>query len=188
MDVLCPAAGSPDASDLMHGEDLKWIPSALLTTAATALIITGTSNAQSSGTSEIQLAQFLIGTWHCSHTVGDFSGIYTTTYANTLGGRWIKQIYEFPPSEGRPAVEGEFLIGYDERNGRWLRTGAMSDGLYFSMVGKRDGDSWHYGYVLPGTSGNAVYTKKSDREYTVDGPTYPENGKPVTEHHRCMKT
>ena len=55
------------------------------------------------------------------------------------------------------------------------------------MVGTLRDNIWYYGYVLPGTAGSAVYTKKSDSEYTVDGPEYPENGKMVTEHHRCTK-
>jgi len=42
--------------------------------------------------------------------------------------------------------------------------------------------------VLPGLFGSAVYTKKSDAEFTVDGPSYPENGKQVTEHHTCQKS
>jgi len=41
--------------------------------------------------------------------------------------------------------------------------------------------------VLPGRSGGAVWTKKSDTEYTVDGPSYPANGKMVTEHHTRRK-
>jgi hypothetical protein len=166
---------------------MKRIFCGLLTAAAVSAATPRTVNGQTSAATEMQLANFLVGTWNCAHTVGDFSGTYTTTYSATLGNRWIKQIYEFPPAEGRLAIEGEFLLGYDPRNGRWLRTGAMSDGLYFTMVGRRDGDRWSYGYLLPGTTGNAVYTKKSDWEYTVDGPTYSQNGKDVTEHHRCMK-
>ena len=34
---------------------------------------------------------------------------------------------------------------------------------------------------------DATFTKKSDSEYVVDGPTYPENGVRVTEHHVCRK-
>ena len=130
---------------------------------------------------------FLIGTWSCADKVGDFSGVYSTTFTKVLGDRWIRQIYAFPAREGRAPVQGDFLIGYDPRNQRWLRTGAMSDGLYFTMVGTLRDNAWYYGYVLPGTAGSAVYTKKSDSEYTVDGPEYPENGRMVTEHHRCTK-
>jgi hypothetical protein len=55
------------------------------------------------------------------------------------------------------------------------------------MTGIRSENIWSFGYVLPSQVGNAVYTKKSVSEYTVDGPSYPENGKTVTEHHSCKK-
>jgi hypothetical protein len=32
-----------------------------------------------------------------------------------------------------------------------------------------------------------TWTKKSDAEYAIDGPEYPQNGKLVTEHHLCKK-
>jgi len=146
------------------------------------------SRAQSSAQQEIKFAQFYVGRWTCAHTVGDFSGTYTTTIENSLGNRWLRQTYDFPTlgNSSGPA-HAEYFIGYDPRNQTWLRFGAMTDGQYFAMRGKRIGDVWTWGYVLPGTSGSAVYTKKSDSEYTVDGPSYVENGKPVTEHHRCRR-
>jgi hypothetical protein len=56
------------------------------------------------------------------------------------------------------------------------------------------GDGWAWKYVSffktqkPETPGaDATFTKKSDTEYAVDGPTYPENGTLVTEHHVCKK-
>jgi hypothetical protein len=64
----------------------------------------------------------------------------------------------------------------------------MSTGQYFAMLGKRVDNVWSWNYVLPGLCGSAVYTKKSDAEFTVDGPSYPENGKVVTEHHTCRKS
>jgi hypothetical protein len=154
------------------------------------MVLSGSSclHAQSSPPTEMQFAQFLVGTWSCSHTVGDFSGTYTTTITNTLGNRWLRQTYDFPASASRPAIQGEFFFGYDPRNKHWLRTGAMSDGLYFTMVGVLRDNAWYYGYVLPGAAGTAVYTKKSNSAYTVDGPSYPENGRTVTEHHSCRKT
>jgi hypothetical protein len=155
---------------------------------AALLLLTLPAYGQATGPAGIRALDFLIGSWTCAHTVGDFSGTYSTIFTRVLGDRWIRQIYAFPADERRAAVQGDFLIGYDPRNQRWLRTGAMSDGLYFSMVGTQRGNAWYYGYVLPGTAGSAVYTKKSDSEYTVDGPEYPENGKMVTEHHRCTKT
>lgn len=40
----------------------------------------------------------------------------------------------------------------------------------------------------PETPGSdATLTRRSDTEYAVDGPTYPENGTLVTEHHVCKK-
>jgi hypothetical protein len=61
--------------------------------------------------------------------------------------------------------------------------------MYFGMYSKPASDAnWSWDYVLPGPNGHAVWTKKSDAEYTVDGPSYTENGKPVTEHHVCKKS
>lgn len=155
---------------------------AMLLTPRTAL------HAQSAAQDEIKFAQFYVGTWSCAHTVGDFSGTYTTTIENSLGNRWLKQTYDFPTLGDAPGpAHAEYFIGYDPRNQSWLRFGAMTDGQYFAMRGKRSGNVWTWGYVLPGTSGSAVYTKKSESEYTVDGPSYIENGKPVTEHHTCRK-
>lgn len=34
---------------------------------------------------------------------------------------------------------------------------------------------------------DATFMKKSPTEYVIDGPTYPENGTEVTEHHDCHK-
>ena len=144
---------------------------------------------QSTARDEMQSAQFFVGAWNCAHTVGDFSGTYRTTIANSLDGRWLKQTYDFPgTSEGATPVRAEYYIGYDARKKEWVRFGAMSDGLYFVMVAKRTGNSWSWTYVLPGQGGSAVYTKQSDSQYTVDGPTYMQNGKQVTEHHTCRKS
>lgn len=138
---------------------------------------------------EQQAAQFLVGTWSCAHTVGDFSGTYTTTFANALGDQWLKQTYDFPATRERAAgTQADYFIRYDPRVPQWVRFGAMSDGMYFAMVGKRAGNVWSWSYVLPGRSGSAVYTKQSDSEFTIDGPSYPENGKMVTEHHTCRKS
>jgi hypothetical protein len=137
---------------------------------------------------ELQSAQFLVGTWNCSHSVGDFSGTYTTAVAKSLGNLWLKQTYDFPATGEGGAVQAEYFIGYDARSQRWVRFGAMSTGQYFAMVGTRADNVWKWNYVLPGQSGSAVYTKKSDSQYTVDGPSYTENGKPVTEHHSCRKS
>ena len=40
----------------------------------------------------------------------------------------------------------------------------------------------------PETPGSdATFSKKSDSEYVVDGPSYEQNGTRVTEHHVCKK-
>ena len=101
---------------------------------------------------KIASVQYLVGTWNCAHTVGTFSGTYTTTYAKALGDLWLKQTYDFPPTqtaESEPAVHAE----------------------YFPEA--------------PGS--DATFTKKSDSEYAVDGPSYEQNGTRVTEHHVCRK-
>ena len=98
-----------------------------------------------------------------------------------MDDKWLKQTYDFPDTGERgTAVRAEYFMGFDTRNQRWLRFGAMTDGEYFAIVAKRADNSWTWSYVLPGTSGSAVYIKQSDTEYTVDGPTYPQNGKSVT--------
>jgi hypothetical protein len=153
------------------------------------LAAVASARGRSTAQQELESAEFLVGTWHCSHTVGDFAGTYTTTVAKTLGNLWLKQTYDFPATGERAgAMQGEYFIGYDARSQRWVRFGAMSTGQYFAMLGKRADNVWSWNYVLPGQSGSAVYTKKSGAEYTVDGPSYPENGKLVSEHHICRKS
>ena len=137
---------------------------------------------------EVQTAQFFVGKWNCKHTVGDFSGAYTTTYLSTLGGNWLEQVYDFPATgDGKAPVHAEYFLGYDGRVPQWVRFGAHSNAQYFGMIGKRADDVWSWSYILPGRSGSVVWTKQSDTEYTVDGPTYPNDGKMVTEHHDCRK-
>jgi hypothetical protein len=142
---------------------------------------------------------YLVGTWSCDHTVGTFAGKYKTTYTKVLGDRWLKQTYDFPPGqfgENEAAVTGEALIGYDEGWQAWVRFFATSNGLYFPIRMKETANGWSYKYIdyfetttvrqePPG--GDATFTKNSDKEYTINGPTYPENGKQVTEHHSCHK-
>ena len=138
-------------------------------------------------TDNLQSVAFLVGTWSCRHTVGDFSGTYTTTYAATLGDRWLKQVYDFPAAGEEGPVHAEYFLSYDPRVDQWVRFGAHSNAQYYGMVGKRANDVWSWSYVLPGPSGKVVWTKQSDVEYAVDGPSYPKNGTLVTEHHRCRK-
>ena len=137
---------------------------------------------------EILAAQFLVGTWNCADTVGDHAGTYITTITPLFGGRWLRQVYTWPVSRSMPkGLHGEFFLGFDPRNGKWIRQGVLDDGMYFAMTGRRVDNVWTYGYSLPSTVGTAVYTKVSETAYTVLGPSYPENGRQVTERHGCHK-
>ena len=141
--------------------------------------------------------EYLVGAWNCTHTVGSFSGTYKTSYAKALGGAWLRQTYEFPPNQfgaKEQSVNAEFLIGFDERRQAWVRFGAISTGQYFAIRMTDMPGGWSYKYVSffprqqPETSdSDATFTRKSDSEYLVDGPSYPENGVRVTEHHVCRK-
>src|ERR1700724_449880 len=104
--------------------------------AATLLASTSYAYAASTARQEIASVQYLVGTWTCAHTVGTFSGTYTTTYENALDNLWLKQSYDFPPNqiqESGPAVHAEYFIGYDEARQGWVRFGAMSTGQYFAI-------------------------------------------------------
>lgn len=48
---------------------------------------------------KIASLQYLVGTWNCVHTVGTFSGTYTTAWAKVLGELWLRQTYDFPPRQ-----------------------------------------------------------------------------------------
>jgi hypothetical protein len=169
----------------------------LLAVAAVALFGAMAAWAES-GPQKMASVDYLVGTWSCAHTVGSFSGTYETTYAKTLGGAWLRQTYEFPPRQfgnNEPPVNAEFLTGYDERRQAWVRFGAISNGQYFAIrMTDTPGGGWSYKYVSffnrqqPETpDSDATFTKKSDSEYVVEGPSYPENGVRVTEHHACRK-
>jgi hypothetical protein len=175
---------------------------AALATLFTAMVAADTAlHAQEkTATVEQKIASldYLVGTWGCGHTVGTFSGKYTTTYAKVLGNRWLKQTYDFPPQQtadrNEPGITAETLIGFDERRQAWVRFFANSIGQYFAIRMTETGTGWSWKYVSffprtkPETSdADATFTKRSDTEYTIDGPTYPENGTQVTEHHSCRK-
>jgi hypothetical protein len=161
-----------------------------LVAAVGVTVLAGSSGASAAPTAQEGMAsiQFLVGTWNCAHTVGDFSGTYVETFANAMNGRWLKQTYEFPATGTEPAVRAEYFFEYDQRVPRWVRFGAHSNGQYYGMYSTSAGDpTWVWSYVLPTSRGTATWTKRSNTEYTIDGPEYPENGKLVTEHHRCTK-
>ena len=141
---------------------------------------------------------YLIGTWDCAHTVGAFSGTYRTTYARVLGGQWLQQSYDFPAqiSAGRnePSSTAVALMGFDEGRQTWVRFFANSGGQYFPIRMTDTGTGWAWKYstffvrAKPESPGaDATLTRKSDSEYVIDGPTYPQNGVVVTEHHVCRK-
>jgi len=138
----------------------------------------------------LRAADFLLGTWTCTHQEGDITGTYTTHYEKALSDAWIKETYDFAATSAEPAMQGEWFIGYDPRVNEWIRFGAMSDGLYFAMVGTHANDTWSWTYALPGKAnpGKTVYTKLSPTQYTIVGPSYPINGTMVTEHHVCNKS
>jgi hypothetical protein len=164
-----------------------------------AMLLTASSaRAASTAREKIASVHYLVGTWNCAHTVGAFSGKYTTTYSNALGDLWLRQTYDFPATQTagnvEPARQAETLMGYDERRQTWVRFFAMSNGQYFSIRMTDTDDGWAWKYVSffktqkPETPGSdATLTKKSDREYVIEGPSYPENGTVVTEHHVCKK-
>ena len=170
-----------------------------LRAAVTAALLSATCAwAAESAPEKMASLDYLVGTWTCAHTVGSFSGTYKTTYVKTLGGAWLRQTSEFPPRQfgaNDPPVNAEFLIGYDERRQAWVRFGAISTGQYFAIrMTDTPNGGWSYKYVSffnrqqPETSdSDATFSKKSDSEYVVEGPSYPENGVRVTEHHVCRK-
>jgi hypothetical protein len=160
------------------------------------MLLSATSSAHAlTATQELQSRKYLIGKWNCSYTVGARSGTYATTWASVLNGRWLLQSYDQPDAPGAPGFRAEYFIGYDEARQAWVRFGAMTTGQYFAirMTDARNaGWSWKYVSFFPRrrpeTPGSdATFTKRSDVEYTVDGPTYREGGKTVTEHHVCKK-
>jgi hypothetical protein len=139
-------------------------------------------------------ARWLVGTWKCQDTVGSFQGTYKTTYAAVLGDAWLEQTYDFPARNGRPPQHAECLMSYDPRRQYWVRFFAMSDGMWFAIRMTETGSGWTWKYVSlskdrkPETPGpDATLTRGSDSEYTIEGPTYEENGVRVTEHHVCRK-
>ena len=161
--------------------NLAWLAAMFLSTSAQA--------------EKMAAAQYLVGTWKCAHTVGTFSGTYTTTYAKVLGDLWLKQTYDFPATQTEPARQAESFIGYDVGRQYWVRFFAMSNGQYFiTRMADAEGGGWSWKYVSisknrkPETpEADASFARKSDSEYTIDGPSYPEKGTLVTEHHVCKK-
>jgi hypothetical protein len=137
---------------------------------------------------------FLIGNWACTFTVGDEGGTYRTTWSQTLGGLWLKQTIDQPAQPRAEAFTAEYLVGYDERRGQWVRFGAMTTGQYFviRMADTPNGWGWTYvGLFKPRAASqqyDTIFSRTSDASYLIDGPTYPDAKRTlVTEHHRCSK-
>jgi hypothetical protein len=164
-------------------------PNRTLLAAAMLLVVSSPASAAQNVGEAMQTVQYLVGAWNCAHTVGDFSGAYVMSFAKGLGDRWLKQTLDFPATATEPAVRAEYFLGYDPRLPAWIRFGAHSNGQYYAMRTTSTSDErWSWQYVLPGTSGSVTWARKSDVEYTIDGPEYPQNGKLVTEHHICKKS
>jgi hypothetical protein len=147
---------------------------------------------------EMASVNYLIGSWSCTHTVGTFSGRYTTTYSKAMGDRWLRETWDFPAQNAgkgkEAAVTAEALMGYDEGRRTWVRFFANSLGQHFEIRMTDTPNGWSFKYTSffprtrPETSdADATFTKKSDTEYTIDGPTYPEGATRVTEHHTCHR-
>jgi hypothetical protein len=145
---------------------------------------------------EIASRSFLLGTWHCTFTVGNEGGNYATTWARVLDGLWLEQTYDQPKQPRAFPFRGDYLIGYDQRRGQWVRFGAMTTGQYFAIRMTDTGEGnwgWKYVSLFPRkrleTAGyDAIFTRKNDVRYVIDGPTYPnDRGTMVTEHHMCTK-
>lgn len=170
------------------------------------LLATGTANAAPTS-SDAAMAdhRYIVGTWHCSVTVGPSKGTYITVWSNILGGRWLQQTMDQPPmqrsmmkSAGGPEAgfRATFLNGYDANWHEWIRFGALSTGQYFTMrMSSRPNGGWAWTYVsffrnrkLP-LRPDASLTKLSPMRYRIDGPTYPDEitRALVTEHHVCTK-
>ena len=112
--------------------------------------------------------------------------------------RWLKQSWDFPAQNAGNGNQGpvtaESLMGYDERRQSWVRFFANSLGQHFEIRMTDTPNGWAFKYVSffprkrPETADpDAIFAKKSDTEYTVDGPTYPQGATRVTEHHTCRK-
>jgi len=138
---------------------------------------------------------YLLGDWTCTFTVGDEGGSYRTTWSQTLGGLWLKQTIDQTAQPRAQAFTAEYLVGYDERRGQWVRFGAMTTGQYFviRMADTPDGWGWTYvrlfGNPRPASQQyDTIFSRTSDASYRIDGPTYPDaKGTMVTEHHLCRK-
>src|SRR5947209_3835805 len=151
------------------------------------LLLAGAAPQPGLAAQQSSMVDYLIGTWDCAHTVGTFSGTYKTSYAKILAGRWLQQTYDFPAQKtadrDEPASTAVALMGFDERRQVWVRFFANSGGQYFPIRMTDTGTGWTWKYstfftrTTPETPGpDATLTRKSDTEYEIRGPSYPQNG------------
>jgi hypothetical protein len=137
---------------------------------------------------KLAATRYLVGAWKCEHTVGKFSGSYTTRYALVLDDLWLRQSYDFPDNKA------EAIVGYNPQRQYWVRFFVNSEGQSFAIRMTETASGWTWKYISfskdrkPETlEPDATFTRLSDREYTIEGPTYPKDGASVTEHHVCKK-
>jgi hypothetical protein len=88
-------------------------PTLLAAGAALLFAVSFPASAAPSVGEAMQSIQYLVGTWNCAHTVGDFSGTYVMSFAKGLGDRWLKQTWDFPASATESTVHSEYFLGYD---------------------------------------------------------------------------
>jgi hypothetical protein len=165
--------------------------------ALAAAIVAGFTEPAGSTTVQQAIASraYLIGNWSCTFTVGDEAGSYRTTWSAALNGVWLKQTIDQPAQPRAEAFTAEYLVGYDERRGQWVRFGAMTTGQYFVIRMTDTPDGWGWTYVRlfgnarpPSQQFDTTFSRTSDTSYRIDGPTYPDaKGTLVTEHHECRK-
>jgi len=92
-------SGAEAGASSFTGADMKRNLGLFAAAAATFFAACTCAAASSAAQQKISSVQYLVGTWNCAHTVGAFSGTYTTTYAKALGDVWLKQTYDFPPEQ-----------------------------------------------------------------------------------------
>ena len=86
-----------------------------------------------------------------------------------------------------------YSFGSEDQRREWLPDLASGRKLAaFGLTETDAGFSWKYVSLSkdrkPETPGSdATLTRRSNAEYSIDGPSYPENGVQVTEHHLCRK-
>lgn len=161
----------------------------LVASAILLLAVSSAARASPSVSEAMQSVQYLVGTWNCAHTVGDFSGTYVMSFAKDLGDRWLKQTWDFPATATDPEIHSEYFLGYDPRLPGWIHFGAPHQRSVLCDENDEPGQrtlvvavraSWHQWQC---DMDQEVGRRVRDRR----PPEYPQDGKLVTEHHLCKK-